>query len=113
MPARCSRAHESVGDDPAGRARAPGERSMSRNNICCDNSGPDVFIGELTRVERIGANRRLIFTMPDPMDPTCRAIVAKLIVPADYMVTLAYMIAGDGPKPAAAADLLAAMEPIG
>jgi hypothetical protein len=86
---------------------------MSANNICCDNSGPDVFIGELTRVERIGANRRLIFTMPDPMDPTCRAIVAKLIVPADYMVTLAYMIAGDGAKPAVAADLLAAMEPIG
>jgi hypothetical protein len=50
---------------------------MSGNTICCDISGPDVFTGELTRVERINANRRLIFTMPDPMDPTCRAIVAS------------------------------------
>jgi hypothetical protein len=86
---------------------------MSGNNICCDSSGLDVFIGELTRVERIGANRRLIFTMPDPMDPTCRAIVAKLIVPADYMVTLAYMVAGDGAKPPLADALFSAMEPIG
>jgi hypothetical protein len=86
---------------------------MSGNNIYSDNSGPDVFVSELTRVEKIGANRRLIFTMPDPIDPTCRAIVAKLIVPAEYMVTLAYMIAGDGAKPVIAANLLAAMEPIG
>jgi hypothetical protein len=86
---------------------------MSGNNICCDNSGPDVFVGELTRVDRMGTNRRLVFTMPDPMDPTCRAIVAKLIVPADYMVTLAYLIAGDGAKPGVADDLLAAMEPTG
>jgi hypothetical protein len=86
---------------------------MSGNNICCDNSGPDVFIGELTRVERIGANRRLIFTMPDPMDPRCRAIVAKLIVPAEYMATLAYMLAGDGAKPPLADELFSAMQPTG
>jgi hypothetical protein len=86
---------------------------MSENHLGSDNSGPDIFVCELTRVEKIGANRRLIFTMPDPLSPTWRVIVAKLIVPADYMVALAYMIAGDGVKPAVAADLLAAMEPTG
>ncbi|MBV9249924.1 MAG: hypothetical protein JO227_11850 [Acetobacteraceae bacterium] len=66
-------------------------------------------MGELTRVEKIGANRRLIFTMPAPPSPNWKVIVAKLIVPADYMITLAYKIAGDGAKPAVAASLLAAM----
>jgi hypothetical protein len=84
---------------------------MSGNNICCDNSGPDVFIGELTRVERIGADRRLIFTMPDPMDPTCRAIVAKLIVPADYMAMLASILAGHGIASVSGSALLAFIPP--
>jgi hypothetical protein len=94
------------------RARHDGRRSMSEN-MNCDNAGPDVFIGELTKVERLGSNRRLIFTMPDPLSPGWRQIVVKLIVPADYMVTLAHMIAGDGAKLAVATDLLAAMEPVG
>ena len=54
-------------------------------------------------MERIGVNRRLIFTCRILWTPTCRAIVAKLIVPAGYMAALAYMIAGDGAKPVIAA----------
>ena len=47
------------------------------------------------------------------MNPSCRAIVAKLIVPADYMAPLAYVIAGDGAKLVSAADWLAAVETTG
>jgi hypothetical protein len=64
--------------------------------ITSDHSQGDIFLGELTRVDRIGLNRRLIFTLPDPIESNHRVIVAKLVVPADYMATLACMLAGDG-----------------
>jgi hypothetical protein len=78
-----------------------------------DQNYPDTFVCELSKVERIGANRRLIFTVPSIEGDGFRMVVAKLIVPADYMVTLAYTIAGDGTKPAVADELFSAMEPIG
>jgi hypothetical protein len=78
-----------------------------------DQNYPDTFVCDLARVERIGTNRRLIFTVPSIDGDGYRMVVAKLIVPADYMVTLAFMIAGDGTKPAVADELLSAMEPVG
>ena len=80
------------------------------DNVQSDNSGPDIFVGELTRIERLGNNRRLIFTMPDPISPSWRVIVAKLIVPADYMLPLAQLIGSDGRKPMLPPDPLSAME---
>jgi hypothetical protein len=78
-----------------------------------DQNYPDTFVCELAKVERIGTNRRLIFTVPSIDGDGYRMVVAKLIVSADYMVTLAFMIAGDGKKPAVADELLSAMEPVG
>jgi hypothetical protein len=75
-----------------------------------DQNYPDTFVCELSKVERLGANRRLIFTVPSVDGDGYRSIVAKLIVPAEYMVTLAYMIAGDGAKPRVADDLFSAMD---
>ena len=42
------------------------------------------------------ANRRLIFTVPDPTSPNWKTIVAELIVPADCMLALAQIIGCDG-----------------
>jgi hypothetical protein len=78
-----------------------------------DQNYPDTFVCDLAKVERIRNNRRLIFTVPSIDGDGYRMVVAKLIVPADYMVTLAYAIAGDGTKPAVADELLSAMEPVG
>jgi hypothetical protein len=65
---------------------------------------PDAFCEALVRIERIGSCRRLIFAVTDHGDPgrPMRAVVAKLIVPAELMAELAQMIAADRPEPGAA-----------
>jgi len=77
-----------------------------------DQNYPDTFACELSKVERLGANRRLIFTVPGIEGDGYKMVVAKLIVPADYMVTLAYMIATDGKikTPTVADELFSAMD---
>jgi hypothetical protein len=62
---------------------------------------PDAFCEALVRIERIGSCRRLVFAVNDHGDPgrPMRAIVAKLIVPAELMADLAQMIAADRPEP--------------
>jgi hypothetical protein len=62
---------------------------------------PDAFCEALVRIERIGSCRRLVFAVSDrncPHGPT-RAIVAKLVVPAELMAEIAQMIAADRPEP--------------
>jgi hypothetical protein len=56
----------------------------------------DVFVCELTRIDKLGCNRRLIFTMPSVEGGRYKHVQIKLIVPASYMTTMAYLIAGDG-----------------
>jgi len=74
----------------------------------------DTFACELVRVERLGCNRRLYFAVPDgSVAGKYKAVVSKLIIPADYMATLAFVIANDGKSPPVAEDLLSAMDPIG
>jgi hypothetical protein len=48
-------------------------------------STPDAFCETLARIDRIGSCRRLVFTVTDHSDPRgpSRAVVAKLVVPAD------------------------------
>jgi hypothetical protein len=64
----------------------------------------DAFCEALARIERIGSCRRLIFTVTDHGVPgsLSRAVVAKLVVPAELMAELAQMIAADRPEPGAA-----------
>jgi hypothetical protein len=54
----------------------------------------DTYCHNLARIDRLGLNRRLIFTVPDVGSPSYQTVVAKLIIPADFMVTLAYMAIG-------------------
>jgi hypothetical protein len=63
-----------------------------------DNSyGNDTFCEQLARIDRLGRNCRLVFTTRDVIQPQYSVIVAKLIIPADFMVTLAYVAAGADP----------------
>jgi hypothetical protein len=65
---------------------------------------PDAFCEALVRIERIGSCRRLVFAVSEPHAPCgpARAVVAKLIVPAELMAELAQMIAADRPEPGTA-----------
>jgi hypothetical protein len=65
---------------------------------------PDSFCEMLVRIERVGSCRRLVFAVTDRSDPyrPGRAVVAKLVVPAEIMAELAQMIAADRPEPSAA-----------
>jgi hypothetical protein len=45
-------------------------------------------------LDALGPNRRLVFTVPSVDSPGYENVVVKLILPAEIMVTLAYMAAG-------------------
>ena len=60
----------------------------------------DAFCEGLARIERIGSCRRLVFFVNDPANHG-RAVVAKLVIPAEIMADLAQMIAADRPEPGA------------
>ncbi|MCK1517261.1 hypothetical protein IVB22_33115 [Bradyrhizobium sp. 190] len=57
----------------------------------------DVYCHKLARIDQLGPNRRLIFTVPSVEGGQYEQIVVKLIVPAEVMATLAYMAAGTDP----------------
>jgi hypothetical protein len=63
---------------------------------------PDAFCETLVRI--VGSARRLVFAVTDHGMPgrPARAVVAKLVVPAELMAELAQMIAADRPEPGAA-----------
>jgi hypothetical protein len=64
---------------------------------------PDSFCEALVRIERIGSCRRLVFAVTDHSAPGgLRAVVAKLVIPAELMAEIAQMIAADRPEPGAA-----------
>jgi hypothetical protein len=55
------------------------------------------------RVERIGSCRRLVFAVNEQHSPSGpRAVVAKLVVPAEVMVEIAQRLFADRPEPGAA-----------
>lgn len=68
---------------------------------------PDTFVCDLSRVDRLGANRRLVFTVPDGR---LNLVVVRLIVPADAMLTIANVIGCDGRKAPQLTCALSSME---
>ena len=46
------------------------------------------------KADTLGPNRRLVFTVPSVDSTEYPQVVVKLILPAELMVTLAYMAAG-------------------
>jgi hypothetical protein len=61
----------------------------------------DAFCDALVRIERIGSCRRLVFVVSDPNAPCgpARTVVAKLVLPAEFLADVAMMIAADRPEP--------------
>lgn len=58
----------------------------------------DLYCAQLARIDRLGPNCRLIFTVPATDGTNYHNVVAKLVLPADMMVTLAYLAAGADPR---------------
>ncbi|BAR57276.1 hypothetical protein ACVIWV_007437 [Bradyrhizobium diazoefficiens] len=54
----------------------------------------DIYCHGLARIDTLGPNRRLVFTVPSVDSTGYQQVVVKLILPAELMVTLAYMAAG-------------------
>jgi hypothetical protein len=54
----------------------------------------DLYCQDIARIDILGPNRRIIFTIPSIDSTGYHNVVVKLILPADLMVTLAYMAAG-------------------
>jgi hypothetical protein len=66
----------------------------------------DVYCHRLARIDVLGPNRRLIFTVPDVQGGQYQQVVVKLIMPAEVMATLAYVAAATDPT-RASLELLA------
>ena len=68
---------------------------------------PEFFAEALGRVERIGPNRRLVFTVTQPghSGESERVAVVRLVIPADTAIYVAQMLLNDSPEPLAFASL--------
>jgi hypothetical protein len=70
---------------------------MDNSNRLFDaDTAPNIFAHDLARIVKLGANRALIFTVPSCDDRGYQMVQVKLIIPAEYMVTLGMIIASDG-----------------
>jgi hypothetical protein len=62
------------------------------------DNAPDMYCHQLARIDVLGPNRRLVFTMPatNPQDAARgeQVVVIKLIVPAELLADLAFKAAG-------------------
>lgn len=54
----------------------------------------DMYCHGVARIETLGPNRRVIFTVPDTTSPGYQNVTIKLIMPAELLATLAYLAAG-------------------
>ena len=78
---------------------------MANDNDLIEMYGvPDTFCEGLARIDQLGPCRRLTFIVRDPAAHG-RAVVAKLILPAEALADLAQMLAADIHVPKALASL--------
>ncbi|MCK1693843.1 hypothetical protein [Bradyrhizobium sp. 144] len=63
------------------------------DNLLIDQAS-DVYCHGLARIDALGPNRRLVFTMPSVDSTGYQQVVVKLILPAELLATLAYLAAG-------------------
>jgi hypothetical protein len=52
----------------------------------------EVYAHQLARVDKLGPNRRLVFTVPSPDGLDYHSVVVKLIMPAEAVAALADMV---------------------
>jgi hypothetical protein len=59
---------------------------------------PDIFCEALVRIDRIGSCRRLVLVVTDHSDPGfTRAVVAKIVIPAEALPDIVAMLSADRP----------------
>lgn len=63
------------------------------DNLLIDQAS-DVYCHGLARIDTLGPNRRLVFTMPSVDSTGYQQVVVKLILPAELLATLAHLAAG-------------------
>jgi hypothetical protein len=78
---------------------------MNDSDHLLDN-GSDIYCHRLARIDHLGPNRRLVFTIPSIEGSRYQTVVVKLIVPAELMSALACMSAA-AERSTVCADLLA------
>jgi hypothetical protein len=54
----------------------------------------DMYCHGIARIDVLGPNRRLVFTIPSLEQPGYQNVTIKLILPAELMVTLGYLALG-------------------
>ena len=54
----------------------------------------DLYCQDIARIDTLGPNRRIIFTIPSIDSTDYHNVVVKLILPAELMMTLACLAAG-------------------
>ncbi len=54
----------------------------------------DLYCQDIARIDTLGPNRRIIFTIPSIDSTGYHNVVVKLILPAELMMTLACLAAG-------------------
>jgi hypothetical protein len=54
----------------------------------------EIYCHRIARIDALGPNRRIIFTVPSVDGDGYENVVVKLILPAELLMTLAYMAAG-------------------
>jgi hypothetical protein len=66
---------------------------MSDNDRLLDQAC-DVYCHGIARIDTLGPNRRLVFTIPSVDSPGYQNVVVKLILPAELLGVLAYLAIG-------------------
>jgi hypothetical protein len=66
---------------------------MSDNDRLIDQAC-DTYCHSIARIDTLGPNRRLIFTVPSVDSTGYQNVVVKLILPAELMMTLARLAVG-------------------
>lgn len=70
----------------------------------------DYFVHAIARIDHLGPNRRLIFTIPSIDCPDAQTIVVKLIMSPELLAQLSRMSAAAGAMPANISPELLALE---
>jgi hypothetical protein len=79
---------------------------MSDNDRLIDQAC-DLYCHGIARIDTLGPNRRLVFTIPSIDSTGYQQVVVKLILPAELMTALACMAFGADASSAADRQLLA------
>jgi hypothetical protein len=79
---------------------------MSDNDRLIDQAC-DMYCHGIARIDTLGPNRRLVFTIPSIDSTGYQQVVVKLILPAELMTALACMALGTDASSAADRQLLA------